>query len=102
MDAYNPDKSFPAPPLHHYPDPDYAAHANQYPWVREDDRPLISRSPQQPLEAWRGSVGGPLNACGQDEEQRLENDAEYSNVSIPSRVRGFFDPDFQVSDDPAT
>lgn len=98
----HPEHDVSPPPLHHYPDPDYAACANKYPWVRGDDHPPNLSPQQRSFEAWHRSERGPPSADEQDLISRWNDDTDWYKKPIPSHGERLFDPDFHISDDPVT
>ena len=87
------------PATHEYPDPDYAAYVNKYPW-REDDGYLPSALHGLSSESLEdvsrpGNYSSPWKA-GEDRGELLDGDARGLSREVT------WDPDYQVSEAGAT
>ena len=84
--------------IHEYPDPDYAAYVNKYPW-REDDYRFPSALP-----ALNGLSSSPLEKISPPRDYGHPRKAGLDNCEIVDRVvQGpardlTWDPDYQVSE----
>lgn len=81
---------------HEYPDPSYAAYANRYPWVGEDDGYMPSGLRTQRQSSWRDD-----SPDSDESDQSEAGSARYQNSAKdlqPFRGEITFDSDYRASD----
>ena len=82
--------------IHEYPDPSYAAYANRYPWVGEDDGYMPSGLRTQRQSSWRDN--SPHSDKSDQSEARSPRYQDSAEDLRPFRGEMTFDSDYRASD----